>query len=358
MAAAVELARQGRFRVEPNPPVGAVVLDADGAVVGRGFHACYGGPHAEVAALEEAGDRAEGGTLVVTLEPCAHDRPKKTPPCAPLVARSGVAHVVVGSADPDESTRGRGRTAIEAAGISYEEGVLREECDGLIARYAAHRGRGVPWTIAKWAASADGRTADAAGGSRWITGEAARALVHELRGRVDAIVVGAGTVVADDPSLTCRLPGGTSPLRVVLDSALRTPPGCKIVATAGDTPTLILTTEAAPADRRAALEETAVELVTVEPRADRVDVAVAWRALHARGVRRLLLEAGGTLTGAVARAGLVHQVAAFIAPVVIGGDAAPRPLAGDGWPIAEAPRLAESRVTAVGDDALIEGYWA
>lgn len=359
MAAALELAQRGRFRVEPNPRVGAVVLDAEGNVVGRGHHAIYGGPHAEVAALADAGDRARGGTLVVTLEPCAHDRPKKTPPCAPAVARSGVAHVVVGAADPDDGTRGRARAVIEAAGVAYGEGVLREDCEALIARYAGHRECDVPWTIAKWASSADGRIADAAGASHWITGETARALVHEFRGSVEAVVVGAGTVATDDPALTCRAPGGRTPLRVVLDSTLRTTPDRKVVTTAGDTPTLILTTAAATAEHRTALEASGVDVEVVAAAGDdRVDVTAAWRALHARGVRRVLLEAGGALTGACARAGLVNQVAAFVAPVVIGGDAAPRPVSGDGWPITSAPRLREPRVTAVGDDALVEGYWS
>ena len=177
MAEAVGLAARGRFRVEPNPLVGAVVLDADGNVAGRGFHAKWGGPHAEIAALNEAGERARGGTLVVTLEPCAHTG-KKTPPCTPRVIASGVARVVAGAADPNPETTGRAAGILAAAGIAFECGVMRETCEPLIARHARNLTSDVPWTVAKWAMSSDGRIADAGGNSRWITDAPAREVLQ------------------------------------------------------------------------------------------------------------------------------------------------------------------------------------
>jgi diaminohydroxyphosphoribosylaminopyrimidine deaminase/5-amino-6-(5-phosphoribosylamino)uracil reductase len=355
MAEALALAAHGRFRVEPNPMVGAIVLDRGGNVAGRGFHARWGGPHAEAAALAEAGEKARGGTLVVTLEPCAHTG-KKTPPCAAALVAAGVARVVAGAADPNPATAGRAAREFAEAGIAYETGVLEERCRDAVRRYARHLAADRPWIVAKWAMSLDGRISDASGASRWISGESSRALVHEWRASCDAVIVGRGTVEADDPSLTTRVPGGRNPLRVVLDSALSTPLSAKVVATARETPTLVVCSEGADKDRRAALEIRDVEVAAVAfDGPGRVDLAAALRELHRRGVRRALLESGGGLAGSFARAGLVDQVAAFAAPVLLG--AGHPPSHGAGWPIGEAPRLEDVRVTPVGEDALIEGYW-
>lgn len=357
MAAALDLAARGRLRVEPNPPVGAVVLDPEGRVVGEGFHAAYGGPHAEAVALSEAGGRARGGTVVVTLEPCAHEG-KKTPPCVPALVAAGVARVVAGVADPNAQTSGRARDALAAAGIEYLEGVLEDRCGELLGRYVAHLDSDLPWVIAKWAMSADGRIADLRGASRWITGERSRELVHDLRGRVEALIVGRGTIVADDPSLDCRLPGRPSPMRVILDTALRTPLTSKVVRTARDLPTVVFgAAESDDPARRDALVGCGVRVETVASGPDGcVDPLAALRRLHALGVRRVLLEAGGELTSAFVRAGATHQVMAFTAPVLLGGDAAPHPLAGPGFALYAAPRLVGTRVTALGEDSLLEGY--
>jgi len=359
MLAALELARQGCFRVEPNPLVGAVVLDRDGSAVGRGHHDVYGGPHAEVHALAAAGHAARGGTLVVTLEPCAHTA-KKTPPCVEVVLSAGLARVVIGAADPNDATAGRAAPRLRAAGVEVVEGVEGAACAAALARYAWHRGTGVPWTIAKWAMSADGRSADAAGASRWISGPESRALVHELRARVEAVIVGAGTVVADDPRLTARdaAPSGLPPARrVVIDSGLRAPLERRVYTETGDAATTVICTAAAAPERRRALTGVGVvvEVVAADPDG-RVDLVAAFRRLHATGVRRALLEAGPRLTGAALRAGVVRQVAAFTAPVIVGGDTAPTPFAGPGWHLAGAPRLAAARASACGADALLEGY--
>lgn len=356
MAEAVDLAQRGRFRVEPNPLVGAVVLDAFGVVVGRGFHARWGGAHAEVAALADAGERARGGTLVTTLEPCAHTE-KKAPPCLPVVLASGVVRVVAGCGDPNPATHGVASRELPLRGVAYEEGLLRDACEPLAVRHARQVAGEVPWTIAKWAMSADGRIADSGGHSRWITEAAARDVVQEIRASVDAVVVGRGTVVADDPALTCRVAGGRSPLRVVLDTELRTPADARVIATAREARTLVICAEGADPGRRRSLDERGAEVAEVaRGPGGRVKLAAAFRELHRRGVRRALLESGSVLTGACLRAGYVRQVAAFVAPVVIGGSG-PTPFEGGGWPLLDAPRLEHARVRAIGCDALLEGYW-
>jgi diaminohydroxyphosphoribosylaminopyrimidine deaminase / 5-amino-6-(5-phosphoribosylamino)uracil reductase len=310
-----------------------------------------------VIALAEAGERARGGTLVVTLEPCAHTQ-KKTPPCVPAVIASGVARVVAAMPDPNPDTGGKARAAFSAAGVGYEDGVLRDQCEALVARCERHRTSDVPWTVAKWAMSADGRIADSGGHSRWITDAPARDVVHELRATVDAVIVGRGTVIADDPLLTCRLPGRVaSPLRVVLDTDLHTPSDARIVTTARETGTLVFCAEEPDPIRRHSLQERGVEVFEL-PRGPnrRVKLAAAFRELHRRGVRRALLESGPVLTAACIRAGYVRQVAAFVAPTVIGGTG-PTPFDGGGWPLAAAPRLEEARAAGIGQDALLEGYW-
>jgi len=355
MKEALDLAARGRFRVEPNPTVGAIVLAADGSVAGRGFHARWGGPHAEAAALTEAGTRARGGTLIVTLEPCANEG-KKTPACAPAVIAAGIARVVAGCEDPNPATAGRAASAFAAAGVRYETGVLRGECVRAISRYERHLRLDRPWIVAKWAMSMDGRIADAAGAARWISGERSREIVHELRGAADAVIVGRGTVDADDPSLTSRVPGGRHPLRVVVDSMISVDPSANVVAGARETPTLVICSDGADAARRARLEDLGVVVAMLASDGPgRVSVDAVVKELARRGVRRALLESGGRLTASFLRAALVDQAAVFVAPMLLG--AGPSPGHGAAWPIADAPRLLESRVTACGEDALVEGYW-
>src|SRR5207302_10151497 len=216
MQRALDLARRGWGRVAPNPLVGAVVLAGD-RIVGEGYHAEYGGPHAEVVALEAAGARARGATLVVTLEPCAHHG--RTPPCVEAIIEAGIARVVIGVEDPDPNVSGKGIAALREAGIDVEVGVLAEEVAAQLAPYLKHRTTGRPWLVLKLAASVDGRTAAPDGSSEWITGDEARTDAHRLRAESDAVIIGAGTVRADDPSLTVRHVEGRDPLRVVLGTA-------------------------------------------------------------------------------------------------------------------------------------------
>lgn len=362
---ALALAERGRFRVEPNPMVGAVVIDREGRIAGRGAHSVFGGPHAEAGAIEQAlctypWEGLAGGTLVVTLEPCAHTG-KKTPPCVPRIVGAGIARVVAGAADANPATAGLAARAFAEAGIVYEvlpaSNLVAKRCREGLARYELHIATARPWTIGKWATSLDGRIADAAHASRWISGPGSREVVHGWRESADAVIVGSGTVAADDPQLVSGRESARRALRVVVDSTLRTSPSAKLVATAREVPTLFVAIRGADTPRRKALESAGAEVVEVDADTDgRVDLLEAFRELHRRGVRRALLEAGGTLQAACLRAGLVDQVAAFVAPVVIGGGG-PTPFSGDGWPVGSAPRLEEVRITSIGWDALIEGYW-
>jgi diaminohydroxyphosphoribosylaminopyrimidine deaminase/5-amino-6-(5-phosphoribosylamino)uracil reductase len=354
MERALTLALEGRGRVEPNPVVGAVLV-RDGAVVGEGWHARYGGDHAEVAALRAAGDRARGATLYVTLEPCAHRG--KTPPCAEAVLAAGVARVVIAAPDPNPATAGRGPEALRAAGVDVVEGVLEEESRAQNAAYERHLGSDLPWTIAKWAMTADGKIADVEGGSRYITGPEARRLVHEVRGSVDAVVVGVGTVLADDPDLSPREGEPTrDPVRVVLDTSLRTPPDSVLARTAGDRPTWILVAEGGAPEAARPLADAGCRILEVARSGDHLDLASAFRLLKGEGISRVLLEGGGRIHAAALDAGVVHHVMAFVAPILLGGQQSPTPVDGPGFRrIGEALRLVGVRLTTLGDDALLEG---
>ena len=262
MRRALELARRGEGCVEPNPMVGAVITaadpGADARVVGEGWHAAFGGPHAEVAALAAAGAAARGATLTVTLEPCCHHG--QTPPCTNAIIAAGIAKVVVATRDPFPAVNGGGIEALRRAGIEVQTGVCAAEADRLIAPFRMLVERRRPWVIAKWAMSLDGRVATASRESRWISSADSRAVAHELRGRVDAILVGIGTAVADDPLLDARPPGPRRALRIVLDSTARLPVDSRLVQTAGDLPVLVATGPAAPAERIRALEAAGCEV--------------------------------------------------------------------------------------------------
>ncbi|MFM7075224.1 MAG: bifunctional diaminohydroxyphosphoribosylaminopyrimidine deaminase/5-amino-6-(5-phosphoribosylamino)uracil reductase RibD [Planctomycetaceae bacterium] len=354
MARALDLARRGVGRVEPNPAVGAVVLAADGRIVGEGWHASFGGPHAEAVALAAAGAAARGATLVVTLEHCCHHG--KTPPCTEAVIAAGIARVVVASSDPYPEVAGRGLARLRAAGIDVVEGPRAAEAERLTAPFRRLVVAGRPWVTAKWAMSLDGRIATIAGDARWISGEASRAMVHALRGRMDAILVGIGTVLADDPLLTARPAGPRAALRIVADSLARLPLGSRLVRTAREVPVLVAVGPSAPADRVAALEAAGCE-VWRGPQADAAERLGALVAhLGGRRITNLLAEGGTGLFGTLLDAGLVDEVWAFVAPLLLGGVAAPAVIGGRGAPrIATAPRLAVEDVTRVGDDLLVQG---
>ncbi|MGW8375895.1 bifunctional diaminohydroxyphosphoribosylaminopyrimidine deaminase/5-amino-6-(5-phosphoribosylamino)uracil reductase RibD [Streptomyces sp. ODS28] len=313
MRRAVELADRGQGSTSPNPVVGCVILDSAGRAVGEGWHQRAGGPHAEVHALAEAGEDARGGTAVVTLEPCNHTG--RTGPCSRALIDAGVARVVYALADPNPTAGGGARTLAEA-GVDTENGLLADEAAAVNAAWLASVTRGRPLVTWKYAATLDGRTAAADGSSRWITGPEARADVHRLRARHDAVVVGAGTARADDPHLAVRdVPGAVQPLRVVVDaSATAVQPGARVLDDIA--PTLIAVAEDADA---AHLEDDA-EVVRL-PRAAEgpgLDIPALLEALHERGVLAVLLEGGPTLAGAFVAARAVDRVTGYIAPVLLG----------------------------------------
>lgn len=352
MRRALALARRAEGRTSPNPLVGAVVVRA-GRVVGEGWHQGPGRPHAEVEALEAAGRRARGATLYLTLEPCVHTD-KRTPPCAPEVVRAGVARVVAGMRDPNPKVAGRGLAALRAAGIRVDAPCLEADCMGLNAPYVRALATGLPWVTLKVAQTLDGKVATAKGESRWITGEAARRHGHGLRARSDVILVGIGTVLADDPALTCRLVRGRDPVRVVVDARLETPPNARVLTDGRGAPT-ILVALAGARDRRRRLEAAGARVLTVPGRGGRVDLAALLKGLVAEGWHRVLCEGGPRLAAGLVRAGLVNRVAFYTAPRILGGDDARGAVAGasparlDG-----ALALGPMRVRHLGEDILIE----
>lgn len=354
MARALELARRGEGFVEPNPQVGAVVLAADGRVVGEGWHERHGGPHAEVVALSAAGEEARGGTLVVTLEPCCHHG--KTPPCTDTVIAAGIRRVVVGAGDPFPAVAGGGIARLRAAGLEVESGVLSAEAERLTAPFRRLVTSGRPWVIAKWAMSLDGRIAAASGSSNWISGEASRGVVHALRGRMDAILVGIGTALADDPLLTARPPGHRVPLRVVVDSAARLPPESRLVQSAHEVPILVAVGPEAPEDRVATLRSLGCRIWR-GAEADR-DVRLASLLGHLGGQRltNLLVEGGSEIFGSLRDAGFIDEVWAFVAPKLVGGSRSPAAIGGEGaWLVDNGQRIAVEGVMPLGDDLLIRG---
>ena len=353
MRAALALARRGLGRCWPNPSVGCVVVK-DGRVVGRATTATGGRPHAETQALAMAGEAARGSTVYVTLEPCCHHG--NTPPCTDALISAGVARVVVATVDQDRRVSGAGLAQLRAAGIVVEDGVLSGEgCDvaaGFFSRVVHHR----PLVTLKLASTLDGRIATRSGESQWITGEPARRMGHALRGQNDAVLVGVGTVLADDPELTCRIPGykDIPTVRVVADSHLRTPLMSRLVATARATPTWIVTRDGADPARRAAMQNAGVVLIDVPAGEPGVDLSRALAALAERGITRLLVEGGASLAAALLRGGLVDRIAWFHAPSVMGGDGWPAARAFGVEALADMPHFSRMSSTAVGDDLFTE----
>jgi diaminohydroxyphosphoribosylaminopyrimidine deaminase/5-amino-6-(5-phosphoribosylamino)uracil reductase len=354
MRAALALARRGLGNAWPNPAVGCVLVK-EGRVIGRGWTQPGGRPHAETEALRRAGDAARGATAYVTLEPCSHHG--RTPPCCEALAGAGIARVVMAMRDPDPRVNGRGLAMLRGAGIAVEEGLLEAEARALNAGFFRRIQAGMPVVTLKLASTLDGRIATATGESRWITGEAARREVHALRARHDAILVGSGTVLADDPDLTCRIPGmeRVPMLRVVADARLRTPPSARLVQSAGVAPVLIMTAHGHPPAAQAPFMEAGADMVTVPAHAvGGLDLPSLLRALGRRGVTRVLAEGGAGLAAALLRQGLVDRLAWFHAPAVMGGDGHP---ALEGLRLAALsamPRFRRVALRALGDDMLSE----
>jgi diaminohydroxyphosphoribosylaminopyrimidine deaminase/5-amino-6-(5-phosphoribosylamino)uracil reductase len=349
---AIELAERGWGLVSPNPMVGALVV-ADGVIVGEGWHEGPGLPHAEVVALDQAGERARGATLYANLEPCDHFG--RTPPCTRAIVEAGIARVVAATRDPNPAVDGRGFATLAEHGVEVRTGVLASAAERGNAAFIRHVRTSLPFVIWKAAATLDGKVAARDGSSRWITGESARADVHRLRAWSDAIVVGAGTALADDPSLTVRDPGyrGRAPLRVLVDARGR------VLATGdlfdAEAPTLVATTELAPLAAREAWREAGAEVVVFEPEDDRVPLGALLADLGKRDVQAVLLEGGPTLAWSAVADGLIDRVVVYLAPVLVGGAQAPGVLGGHGFaPIGRGLRLDIYAVERVGDDLKVE----
>ncbi len=353
MARALELAARGEGFVEPNPMVGCVIV-RDDQTVGEGFHARYGGPHAEVVALRAAGEAARGADLYVTLEPCCHHG--KTPPCTEAVIAAGVARVFAAVGDPFPRVAGGGLKQLEEAGIEVSLGVCEAESRALNAPYFKRLSEGRPWVLAKWAMTLDGKIAAASGDSQWISGEASRAVVHALRGRVDAILVGGRTAERDDPLLTARPPGPRTALRIVVDTRGELSPASRLATTAGDFPTLLACGPEAPKEKLEILEQLGCEVFVCEgeTQAERLDALLL--ELGRREITNLLVEGGGELLGVLFDAGMIDEVHAFLAPKLIGGRSAPTPLAGIGLAaMADARGLVNPVIEQLEGDIYIHG---
>jgi len=356
MEMALDLAAKGLGYVSPNPMVGAVVV-REGRVVGRGYHARYGEAHAEVNALAEAGEAAQGGTLYVTLEPCNHRG--KTPPCTEAILNAGIRRVVTAMEDPNPLVAGGGHARLQKAGLTVASGVCRSEARRLNEAFVKWILTRRPFVILKCAATLDGRLATRTGDAAWVTGPAARAYVHRLRHAVDGILVGVNTVKADDPRLTTRLPNGpgADPRRIILDTRLRLPLTARILHLHSAAETLVVAGPEADPAARDALTAAGAQVITAPLHKGRIDLVWLMEHLGAMGLASLLIEGGGQVAGAALRSGIVDKLCLFYAPKLLGGD--------DGVPVCAGPGPAlmrdslpvkSVRIQRVAEDLLVEGY--
>ncbi len=346
------LAKRGQGHTSPNPLVGAVVVKDD-RVLGEGFHPRAGEPHAEVFALQAAGDAAHGATLYISLEPCSHYG--RTPPCAETVIRAGIRRVVFASLDPNPLVTGKGAAVLQAAGIEVEHGAFADEEERLNEAYRYWIVHRRPLVTLKLAASLDGKLATRTGESKWITGEAARRDVHRLRALQDAILTTSATVIADNPALTARTPGGRDPRRIVVDTQASTSPEAMVYAPAERAP--ILATAIDDEQRLAPFRARGVEVLTLPAGANGLDLGLLMAALGERQITSLLVEAGGSFAAALLQGGWVHKVRLYLAPLLIGGTTATPAIGGEGIThLADAPRLQRVSWKRIGDDFRVEGY--
>lgn len=351
MRLALDLAKGGMGWTSPNPMVGAVIVK-NGRIIGQGWHARCGGLHAERSALNACTESPVGAHMYVTLEPCCHHG--RQPPCTQAILDAGITRVVVGSDDPNPLVAGKGVELLRRRGVIVETGVLKQECDALNQVFFHYIQTGRPYVVMKYAMTMDGKIATRTGASQWITGEEARLRVHQDRHRYRAILVGVGTVLADDPQLTCRIDGGRNPLRVICDTHLRTPLDSQIVATARQVPTILATTCSQP-ERRAPYEDVGCQVWVLPERNGRVDLWALMEQLGAQQVDSVLLEGGGTLNWTALEQGVVQKVQAYVAPKLLGGQAAKSPVAGLGVETpAQGVQLIHTTVTHLGDDILLE----
>ena len=358
MQRTLKLARQAKGRTSPNPLVGAVIVK-DGKIIGEGYHQKAGTPHAEIHALNAAGENAKGATLYTTLEPCCHWG--RTPPCTEALMRAGITDVYIAAVDPNPSVAGKGARQLEKAGISIHVGVCKQEAEKLNEVHTKYIQTGLPFVILKVAMSLDGKIATTTGESQWITSEASRQRGHEIRDEVDAILVGRGTVERDNPALTTRLQGnrqGQDAIRIVMDSRARTPTDARIFNAESSAGVIVAVTPEAPSENVEALENSGAEVITVPEANGSVCFTSLMEILGKREITSILIEGGGEINASAIAAGIVDKVMCFVAPIIIGGRNAPGPIGGVGVSsLADVPRLQEVRITQILDsDVLIEGY--
>lgn len=351
MRMALRSAEKGAGWVSPNPMVGAVIVK-NGRIIGQGYHERYGHPHAERNALASCTEDPRGADMYVTLEPCCHHG--KQPPCVDAVLEAGIRRVIVGSADPNPLVGGKGIQILREHGVLVKENVLREECDKLNQVFFHYIQTKRPYVTMKYAMTMDGKIAAYTGASRWITGETARMHVQKQRHRNRGIMVGIGTVLADDPLLTCRIEGGRDPVRIVCDSRLSTPLSSQLVKTAGHIQTVIATCCTDPAKHTAYVEAGCHILVT-EEKDGHVDLPSLMAQLGEQKIDSILLEGGGTLNWSALESGIVQKIQAYIAPRLFGGRSAKTPVEGIGFPSpSDSVLLKNSQITRLGEDLLIE----
>jgi diaminohydroxyphosphoribosylaminopyrimidine deaminase/5-amino-6-(5-phosphoribosylamino)uracil reductase len=351
MRRAIALAQKGVGKTVPNPAVGCAIV-SNGAIVGEGWHKKAGTPHAEINALQMAGKRARNADVYVTLEPCAHYG--KTPPCADALIAAGVARVFVGMVDPNPKVCGKGIAKLRNAGISVTTGILPDACRKLVEPFIKHVTTGLPYVIFKSAVTLDGKTATIDGDSKWISSDKSRRLVHKLRAKVDAIMVGVGTILADNPLLTARTPKGRDPDRIIVDSRLRTPLDSRIIELHSEARTIIATCSD-DISRIKEFTSRGVAVLRCRSRNGHVDLQDLMVRLGEQGVQSILIEGGSILAGAALRDGLIDRIMIFIAPRILAGEGKGLFAGVGAATIASAIKLEQMKVSKVGDDLLIEG---
>jgi diaminohydroxyphosphoribosylaminopyrimidine deaminase/5-amino-6-(5-phosphoribosylamino)uracil reductase len=356
MKRALFLADKAKGQTTPNPLVGAVIAKA-GKIVGEGYHAQAGGPHAEIIALEQAKQCASGATLYINLEPCCHYG--RTPPCTKAIIDSGIKKVVLAMSDPNPLVSGKGKEELIRAGIPVETGMMAQQARQLNEVFIKYITTKNPFVILKAAISLDGKIAAAGGQSRWITGTQSRRMSHLLRQEVDAILVGKGTVLADDPLLTVRLPEvkPKNPIKVVLDSTLEISPEAKILSAQSPAPTIIATTQYAPKEKIQQLEEKGVRILILPEKDHRVDLLALMKVLAQKEITSIMIEGGGEVNDAALHAGIVDKIIFFIAPIILGGRSAPNVIGGAGFSdLKKALRLEKIQIKRLGRDHMLQAY--
>lgn len=351
MKTALELAKKGMGFVNPNPMVGAVIVK-NNKIIGKGWHHRCGEFHAERNAFADCSENCEGASIYVTLEPCCHYG--RTPPCTEAIIEHKISRVIIGSSDPNPLVAGKGVKILREHGIEVTEGILRSECDELNEIFMHFITTGLPFVTMKYAMTMDGKISAYTGKSKWITSEASRAHAQRDRLKHSAIMAGIGTVLADDPMLTCRIPGGRNPIRIICDSNLRTPLNSKIALTAKGIPTIIATCSN-DADKISQYESLGFRIIRTKKCSGRVDLCELMQILGSEKIDSILLEGGGELNWSAMKSGIVSKVQAYIAPKIFGGIGAKPPVSGIGVPSPDdAFMLSESKITQIGDDFLIE----